>query len=150
MSARQAVLTEVLTRLDAIAAGVTYDTTPVIHETQAAAFGSTDTVSIWVEYGDEIPDRENWSFPRGGAVALEVVINILVRSDGTALTTLANKALTDVRNAINASVENWHATTGAYLQGFDSCTTDEGALSYEGMILFSQPVVFTYHAGPTW
>lgn len=150
-SARQKVYDEVKTRLDAIAAGATYSTTPAIRDDQAEAWSADDQVGIWVEYGEEVPDNERWTLSGGGPVALEVVINILVRKTGsTAVMTTANSALQDVRNALNANLTGWKTTTGADFQGFDACTTDEGVLSHDGMVLFTQPAVFMYLAGPTW
>lgn len=141
-----------MTRLAAITDNATYDTTPEIRDTQADAFAADDEVSIWVEFGEETMDNENWRLSSGGTVVLEIVINILVRKrSGVAMMTQANNALQDVRNAINANPENWAALyASANFRGFDPCSTDEGSLSDEGMVLFSQPVGFTYQAGPTW
>lgn len=151
-STRQKVYDELVTRLDAITDGVTYDTTPVIFGSLKDAWESDATVAIDIEYGDEEVDLDNWTLGAhgGGAVGLEIVINILVRSDGTDLMTLANSALQDVRNAILANLAGWKSTTGADFAALGTCTTDEGFLSFEGKVLFTQPVGFRYHAGPTW
>jgi len=150
-SARQKVYDEVKARIEAIAAGDSYDTTPVIYADMAESFSADSEVAIWVEYGEETPDNERFTLSGGGPVVLELVINILVRNTtrGTVMTT-ANNALQDVRNALYASHEDYHDDTGAWFRGLDACTTDEGSLSFDGMVLFSQPAVFAYAAGPTW
>lgn len=151
-SARQKVYTELVSRMDAITAGVTYSTTPTIFGTLKDAWESDASVCIDVEYGDEETDIDQWTLGAhgGGPVALELVVNILVRSTGTDLMTLANSALQDVRNAILADLADWKTDTGASLAAIGTCTTDEGMLSFDGKALITQPVVFKYHAGPTW
>ncbi|RLA17027.1 MAG: hypothetical protein DRQ62_15410 [Gammaproteobacteria bacterium] len=42
------------------------------------------------------------------------------------------------------------STIGATMSGYDTCETDEGILAADGMAFFTQGVVFTYNAGPTW
>jgi hypothetical protein len=64
--------------------------------------------------------------------------------------TLANSALQDVRNALLANLAGYNTTTGANFAALGSVTTDQGILSFEDKILFTQPVVFKYNAGPTW
>lgn len=151
-SVRQKIYTEVRTRLDAIVSGATYDTTPIIYETWKDCWKSDAVVAIAVEYGDEDVDVEKWTLGAhgGGPVAVELIINILVRDDGTGLVALANSALQDARNALLANLEGYRTTTGANFAALGTVTTDQGILSFEDKILFTQPVGFKYHAGPTW
>lgn len=151
-SARKKVKDEVETRIDAIVAGSTYATTPIVYDTLAKAWKSDATVAISVVYGDEETDIEQWTLGQhgGGPVAVEIMVNILVRSDGSDLMNLADNALQDVRNALFANLAGYKTTTGADLAALGTCTTDEGILSFEDRVLFTQPVAFKYHAGPTW
>jgi hypothetical protein len=151
-SVRQKIYTEVWTRLDAIVDGATYDTTPIIYGTWKDCWKSDATVAINVEYGDEDTDVAQWTLGAhgGGPVAVELIVNILVRGDGSDLMTLANSALQDVRNALLANLAGYKSTTGADFAALGTVTTDQGILSFEDKVLFTQPVVFKYNAGPTW
>lgn len=156
-STRQRVWSRVVSLIDGIAAGqelsgYTYETTPVIRGDMAAAFDASDEVAVWVDYGPELFDNEEFQLGAGGhKVALQIDVNILVRKRaGTTLLTEANNALQDIRNILNFSPSTWETATGASFVGFEECTTDEGTLSFDGMVLFTQPVVFMYSAGPTW
>ena len=151
-SVRQKIYTELKTRIDAIVDGLVYDTTPIVYNTWKDCWKSDATVAINVEFGDEDTDVEKWTLGAhgGGPVAVELVINILVRGDGTDLMALANSALQDVRNAIMANLQGYETTTGAHFAAFGTVTTDQGILSFEDKVLFTQPVVFKYNAGPTW
>jgi len=148
-SKRQSILAAVKTRLDAITAGETYNTTPVIRDDQADAWNADEAVSIWCEMGDE--EFEGLTFQAGTKVVCEINVNIMVRrSAGADLNSAANGALQDVRNALHANIDNWPTECGATIQTLLTCTTDEGILSHDGKILFTQPVAFLYAAGPTW
>jgi hypothetical protein len=151
-SARKKIKDEVETRIDAIVAGASYTTTPVVYTTLKDAWQSDATVAVSVVYGDEDIDIEQWTLGQhgGGPVAVDIMVNILVRSDGSDLMDLANNALQDVRNALFANLAGYKTTTGADLAALGTCTTDEGILSFEDKVLFTQPVAFKYHAGPTW
>ena len=156
-SARQKVYTNVRTLIDALAAGgsigdYTVETTPKVVDNQAQAFGDNAEVVVWVEMGTEEMEPDGTHIgDKSHRVALTVEVNILVRKKASAtLVTEANNALQDIRNVIHASRTTWRNVAGADWVGFGDCSTDEGMLSYDNKILFSQALVFSYAGGPTW
>lgn len=152
ISKRQAIYNELKSRIDAIEAGDDYTTTPEVFASLAKAHDSDATVAVSIDYGSEIPDVERWTIGAhgGGPVALELIVNILVRDDGTDLDTLASSALQDVRNAVMEDLGQWQPDTGGVFSAYGECETDTGVLSFIGKTLYTQPVVFKYMAGPTW
>lgn len=156
-SVRQKVYTQVVNLIDALTAGgdlggYTIETTPKIVDTQADAFSDNAEVCVWIEYGPEEVEADATHIgDKSHRVALVIEVNILVRKKaGTTLITEANNALQDIRNVIHSLAGGWRAATDADWVGFGDCTTDEGLLSYDNKILFTQSLVFSYAGGPTW
>ena len=150
LSNRQKIYDNVLTRLKGIIRAEGYSTQPKIVSTEADAFESEESVTIWAEITSETFNPDANTLSGGGPVGLEITVSALIRADRGDLATLSNAALQDVRNALDANWNSYPDDTGAYKAGFDECTTDEGMLSYQDMTLLTQPVVFSYNAGPTW
>lgn len=156
-SIRQKIYTQVVNLIDALQedgelGDYTIETTPVIRDDMADAFGQKDEVSIWIDYGSEEmePDATHIG-DKSHRVALTVQVNILVRKRaGTTLATEANNALQDVRNVIHLGRAAFKSAADADWVGFGDCTTDEGSLSFENMTLIVQDLVFSYAGGPTW
>jgi len=153
-SIRQLIYSRLVSRLESISVAAGYTNNVRVYETWKDCWNSDYPVAISVEFGDEDTDVEKWTLGShgGGPVAVELVINILVRWDGstTSIMSLANSALQDVRNAIMANLDAYQFNTGAHFAALGTVTTDQGILSFEDKVLFTQPVVFKYNAGPTW
>ena len=149
-SIREKVLIVGGKRLDRIARSDGYNTQPKLVATRADAFEAEETVCLWITEPTETFGGDSATINAAAPVALEIVVNALVRADRGSLSSLLNLALQDVRNALNANAVNYRTNTLAGWRGFDECNTDEGELSFKDMAIFTQPAVFEYHAGPTW
>ncbi len=151
-SVRQKCYDEILSRLRSISTAAGYNSDPGVYDSQKAAHTAQDAISLWVTFGDELFDLPQRTLGGGQPATLTLQVHGYCRrqADRDGLVALQEQAIQDVRNAAQASLENWRANTAATLQGFDTCETDEGVLSFDGMAFFTQPLILSYVAGPTW
>ena len=148
-SVRQAIRAELATRLAAITTGNGYQTTYTVFENQPAAEASIAQVAAWITYGDEEGDLGSVTMGGGQANVFVIQVHAYLRKS-SALITLQENALQDLRNKMHTDFKLWKTTHGATMSGYDTCETDEGVLAFDGMAFFTQGLAFTYNAGPTW
>jgi len=149
-SVRLDIHQELMTRLATITTDNGYNHNVGRYYSQPDAEKATDTVALWVTFGpEEMGDPKHLGGGQPCVVTLQ--IHGYVRKRTTAnLVTALEQAIQDVRNAVNGNYANWKSNAGAAFIGFDTCETDEGILAYDGLGFFTQPLLFTYNAGPTW
>ncbi len=148
-STRQKIRAEIATRLAAITTANGYSTNFTVYDDQLEAQGSTDIVAAWVTFGDEEGDLGARALSGDQPMVVVLQVSAYLRK-ATDLVTLQENALQDLRNKMQTSLKAWRSTTGATMTGYDTCETDEGTLAFKNLAVFTQGMVFTYKAGPTW
>ena len=156
-STRQKIRTEVETRLKAITTANGYNTNYKVYDNVMGAEASIAPVACWVTFGNEEGGIEQLTMLGGQPNVLLVQVHCYLRKKSDIIT-LQEQALQDLRNKMQTDLKKWKAaaggadgsTIGATMSGYDTCETDEGILAADGMAFFTQGMVYTYNAGPTW
>lgn len=143
---------KVFERLGDVLGGITvaagYQTQPKYCSGWYEAKEAQETCTLWIAVGDETFGEMGLSGRQ--EVAVEYLIYGRVSASHADLQAESNALLQDVRNAIASERVAIHAELGVVCVGFDQCDSDEGQLAHEGIMYWTQAVVFKYVAGDTW